>query len=158
MDTEDGGDRIADDEIVYRRVLARSDYCIPDSDRPIQWIAYKPSERDSSGISVWRAKYVQPDQAIRTAKSGRSYYLIALKVRDLRQLGAKVVASPEEGGFGHATITSLSWNRYRGSQKKDVMELASRIAFEASGVVLGPFHVPDAESNDTGTGGTANGH
>jgi len=72
MDTEEGGDWITDDEIVYRRVLARSDYCVPNSDRPIQWIAYKPSKRDSSGISVWRAKHVQPDQAIRTAKPGNT--------------------------------------------------------------------------------------
>ena len=158
MDTLDAGDRIADDEIVYRRVPALLAFYNPDSDRPVLWISFQPNRNDLSGISVWRAKSVQPDEAVQTARRGKSYYLIALKVSDLRRLGAEVVASPEEEGVGHATITSLSWNRYRGSQKKDVMELASRIAFEASGVVLGPFHVPDAESNDTGTGEQADGH
>ena len=158
MDTEDGGDRIADDEIVYRRVPANVDFYDPVSDRPVQWITFQPNRNDLSGISVWRAKSVQPDEAVQTARRGKSYYLIALKVSDLRRLGAEVVASPEKEGFGHATITSLSWTRYRGDQKNDVKELAMRIAIEASKNVLGPFHVPNAESNDTGTGEQADGH
>jgi hypothetical protein len=158
MDTEDGGEKIADDEIVYRRVPAKLEYYVPANDRPVQWITFQPNRNDLSGISVWRAKHVRPDEAVQTARPGRSYYLIALNVSDLRRLGAEVVASPGEGGPGHASITSLSWSRYRGPQKKDVMELASRIAFEACQVVLGPFHVPDAEPRDTDTDATPGGH
>ncbi len=77
-------------------------------------------------------------------------------MRDLRQLGAEVVSTPGEGDPGHATITSLSWNRYR-DEKNDVKELAMSIAIEASKIVLGPFRVPDAEPSESGTGGAVDG-
>ena len=148
MHGDEGSERIADDEIVYRRVPANVDFYVPASDRPVQWITFKPNPNDLFGISVWRAKFVSVEEAVNAGgHGGKEYYLIRLKVADLRRLGAELVATPEEGGHGHAAITTLSRDRYQGPDKNLVRELADRIARELCHSVLGPFRVPAPEQN-----------
>ena len=136
----EGTEPIAHDEILYRRLPANIDYYDSDSDLPVQWIAFKPNQRDSSGISVWRAKYLTPEDVARmNTRPGKSYYLVAVTAAELRRLGATVVPTPSEGDVGHASVSSLSWERYRGPQKHEVMELAKRIADDGKYEVIGPF-------------------
>jgi len=152
MSAADGSEPIADDEFVYRRVPASVGFYNPISDRPVQWITFKPNERDVSGISVWRSKHVSPEDAARThARPGKAYYVIRLKTRDLRRLGAEIAATPDEGGTGHASITNLSWSRYEGPEKNRVRELAQRIATLAGQEqVLGPFDVLNPQATECG--------
>lgn len=141
MQEGDGSERIADNEIIYRRLPSNAEYYDPACNPPIQWIAFKPNEHDSTGISVWRAKSLsRAEAATLNARRGKSYYLVAIKVAELRRLGAEIESTPVEGGAGHASIVSLSWRRYQ-SEKNAVMELAQRLARDAHYEVHGPFHV-----------------
>lgn len=149
MDAIEGNESIANDEFIFRRVPARVDFYDPTSDRPVQWITFKPNPRDSSGISVWRGKHLSPEEAVRAhARPGKAYYLIRLTVRDLRHLGAEIAATPDEGGTGHASIANLSWSRYQGPERLSVLELAKRLATQAcQSQALGPFQTPYPKTN-----------
>jgi len=142
MNSSLGKDAIADHEIVLRRLPGNANYYDPTSEPPVKWVAFKPNKLDSSGISVWRSKYITPDEILRShCWPGRTYYFVELRVADLRALGLDVIPTPEEGGPAHGSIPQLSAVRYKES-RMEVMELASRVACEICQSINGPFVAP----------------
>lgn len=136
---DDAYEQVADDEIVYRTVSDRSGWYDPDSDSPIAWETFRPNKRDLDGLSVWRAKYKSPEQAaLQHARQDRRYYVVAMRVGDLRRIGVEVAATSAADEPGHASLTTLSTATYR-EEKNRIRGLAQRIATELVDTVHGPF-------------------
>src|SRR5262245_62167982 len=102
---------VGDQEFILRRVH-KSHYRdgLP---TPIQRVAFRPNENDTTGLSVYRARFVSlySDvlQAVREEKRGQ-YYISRLSVRALRRLSMTVVPDPNpEDIRGHCIIPELSW-------------------------------------------------
>src|SRR5690242_17880544 len=77
--------------------------------------AFRPSQGDTTGLSVFRARFVQPADTLANLDptKARDYYVARPAVSALRALGLTVVPEPEPGGPpGHAIIPELSWQRY----------------------------------------------
>jgi hypothetical protein len=141
MASQGGSEPIADHEILFRRVSRNSGWYDPQSDRPVAWEAFRPREDDVNGLSVWRAKYRTPEEVAAAGARPRSvYYVLVLRAGTLRGAGVTVVASPEVGAPGHASLTNLSTDYYRGEEDKNrITHLADHIARELIESVEGPF-------------------
>jgi hypothetical protein len=126
-------------EFVYRRIhctFYKSGLPIP-----IQAAAFRPNQHDTSGISVFRACFVQPADTLANVSPPKrdEYYVVRLAVRDLNRLGLTVVPEPDpDGPPGHAVIPELSWSVYqadRGRMRQVQLELAT---VASAAIVHGP--------------------
>ncbi len=137
MPESDGTDPIAEDEILYRNIPARSGWYDPSNAPPLKDEAFTPKRHDPTGISLWRQKYKNTcEDAAVEMPQGKSYYVAVLRAGDLIANGIEVVPSPGEGGSGHASIPVLN---YADRKTARVMELARLIASELCSSVEGPF-------------------
>jgi len=141
---DNGIDRIADDELLYRRIPASTGWYDPHT-RKVNYQAFAPhKERDQTGLSVSRAKYrgSPKDEAMR-GRPGKQYYVAILRVGDLRKNGINVVARPETpDGYdpAHAELPDLNAR----NRKSDRTIEAQRLLSEKLCLrVEGPFTVPE---------------
>jgi hypothetical protein len=124
----DENDPIDDNEFVYRRIHPQFfDAALA---MPVQRDAFRPTQNDSTGLSVLRAHFARPAHALPKPEAGKAtnYYVARLAVRDVRDLGLTVVPEPVPAGPpGHAVIPELSWAAYQANKlhwKALLLELA----------------------------------
>ena len=116
------------DEFVYRRIH-RSFYD-PALSVPIQYAAFRPNQNDTAGLSVFRARFVTPDETLSNVPEAKrnDYVVVRIGVRDLIRLGLSVVPDPDPSGpAGHAIIPELRWDAYN-ADKRRLKEILSELA------------------------------
>jgi hypothetical protein len=124
----DENDPVDDSEFVYRRI--HPNFFDPALPMPVQRDAFRPTENDTTGLSVFRASFARPADALANLDSAKAkaYRVARLAVRDLRNLGLTVRPEPVPGGpTGHATIPELNWSGYQDRRlhwKSILVELA----------------------------------
>ena len=115
-------------ESVYRRIPRV--YFQPGLPVAFRIIAFRPSSNDTTGLSVFRAGFLNPVDTLANLEPSkrREYFVVRLAVRDLLRLGLTVVPEPDpDGPPGHAVIPELSWQAYQADKQrlKDIqLELA----------------------------------
>ena len=116
---------------MYRRI--HRNFFDPALSLPIQLAAFRPNQNDKTGLSIFRARFVQPVEVLVNLQSRRNDYLIArLAVRDLIRLGLTVIPEPNPSGPpGHAVIPELNWDAYN-ADKKRLKEVQHELALLAS--------------------------
>jgi len=89
------------DEYVYRRVLKRWYYPVsPHSDDRVDRQAFRPTNRDLDGISVYRAMFTDPEKVARDNEGQLGRYCVArLSVKVISELGLSE-ANPMHGLLG----------------------------------------------------------
>jgi hypothetical protein len=105
-------------EFVYRRIHSR--FYDPSLAVPVLLEAFRPNRKDSTGISVFRARFAQPEDCLPRDPAKRSGYALArLAVSDLRNLGLGVRPEPiPDGPPGHAVIPELCWGSYESDRAR----------------------------------------
>lgn len=127
-------DDVADSEELYRRIPVSQNWYDPALKAPPSPRAFRPHpKRDTTGLSVFRAKYVSPEQLCQNMRDDQ-YYVAVLRTGDLREHGLKVVAVPVEDMPGHAEIPDL-----KSDTRKATEELQLLLAHKLCRAVLGPF-------------------
>ena len=131
----DGTEPITDDEILYRRSNTSEKHFNPESGEPISPKAFKPHrDRDKTGLSVFRAKYVNPYKLCDDG-SGRRFWVISLCAGDLRRHGIEVIPRPsKQAGPGHAELPGL-----HSDNRKKTEELQLIIAEKLCLRIEGPY-------------------
>jgi len=112
-------DPVDDAEFVYRRI--HRTFFDKNAPIPVQFPAFRPNVNDSTGLSVFRALFVQPAQTVANIDPAKANeYLVArLLVQDLLRLGLTVAPEPAgDEAPGHAVIPQLSWDAYRADKQK----------------------------------------
>lgn len=104
----DGSEPIADDEILYRRIPASSGFYDPDVDSSPSPLAFRPTQLDTTGLSLSRAKYKTLEQAGQ-GREGKQYYVAVLRAGELRRLGMEIVPRPLDDDLGHCEIADLTF-------------------------------------------------
>ncbi len=135
MSTADEADPIDDDEVLYRRVPVSMDWI---DQHGVSAEAFAPRKDDSSGLSVYRARFLRLEDAARGA-SKKGYYVIELRAGDLKNAGIGVVPAPVDDTRGHAEIPVL---RYQNPESNASMELRQLLADKLVVQVHGPFLPP----------------
>jgi hypothetical protein len=135
----DQHDPVADDEFVYRRIH-RSFYDAAISP-PIRSEAFRPNNNDDTGLSVFRAWFVQPHETLTNIEAAKrnDYYVARLAVSDLKRLGLTTVPEPDPSGPpGHAVIPELSWQAYHASKKSLKVVQFELAKLASASIVLAP--------------------
>jgi hypothetical protein len=136
---EDELQPLEDSEFVYRRIP--QSFYDPGLPVPIPALAFRPNQNDTTGISIFRARFVEPAATLIGVDADKrdTYYIARLLVQDLRKLGLTVVPEPDpDGPRGHSVIPELSWKAYQ-ANKRDLREIQLKLGKLASeGIVLRP--------------------
>jgi hypothetical protein len=102
---------------------------------PIHPAAFRPNSNDTTGLSVFRAAFVQPADTIEAGKRN-NYYVVQIAVQDLHRLGLTVVPEPDPNGpLGHAIIPELSWQAYQ-ADKQRMKQIQFELAKPASAALV----------------------
>jgi hypothetical protein len=145
-------DRVADEEILYRRVPMSTGWYDPNRQPPLEPEAFRPTREDTTGISVVRAKYASLQEAAR-GRPGKSYHVALLRAGDLRAAGMEVMPKSVEGRPGHAEITSLTYGNRRSDQALEWQSsLAGELCLAVEGPFLSPLHTDSANTQNGAPG------
>lgn len=134
-----GTEPIDDDELIFRRIPVSKPWYANGQLSPE---AFDPRPDETTGISVYRAKYKTIEDAAK-GKGKKGYFVAIFRTRDLRQRGIEVVPRPihpedprhPEYDPGHAEFPDLT-AQSRGSSEAEETKLAlTTLAIE----VKGPF-------------------
>lgn len=105
---------LADDEIVYR--LIHRDFGGAAEESPVGRQAFKPTARDTDGLSVFRAAIISPRQvlaAIPDTDKREKYSVAALPVAAFTALGLTVIPTPHLSVVpGHASVPEMNGPAY----------------------------------------------
>ncbi|NQV25669.1 MAG: hypothetical protein HQ518_15025 [Rhodopirellula sp.] len=127
---------IEDDEILYRRIPVSREWYVNGELHPE---AFGPRKDEHSGISVYRKRFKSLED-VAQGKSRKGYFVVSLRVSDLKTCGITVEPRPEvEDGWddAHAELPGLN----AANRKTDEAEELQAILAEL-GVILpveGPF-------------------
>src|SRR3954465_15675137 len=99
---------VDDDEYVLR--LIHPVYYKASLPLPIQPEAFRPTARDTTGLSVFRLRFATPQDALLVVVEAKRplYYVSRLSVRDLLRLGLRVTPDPIAVAPGHALMPELN--------------------------------------------------
>jgi hypothetical protein len=130
---------VAAEEYVYRRV--HSAFHASHLSVSIQFPAFRPNQEDTTGISLFRAKFLYPAETLTSVSPNKQadYYVARLAVRDLLALGLSVSPEPEPAGpAGHCVIPELCWSTYEADKKRLKPILLALAALASNDLVLRP--------------------
>jgi hypothetical protein len=132
MPPADGSEPIDDSELLYRRVPVSQGLIDSQGVSPA---AFRPHRNDTTGLSVYRAKYKSIAEAAR-GQSASGYFVLAFTAGNARALGIDIAPNPLPGDPGHAEIPSLTYD----VRKTDVaLEHQHILARKVPLTVHGPF-------------------
>lgn len=130
---DDGSEPITDEDVLYRRVPASTGWYSPESGlRPEAFAPHKTN--DTTGLSLSRAKYKSAEEAAR-GQPGKSYYVVVLRVADLRRNGIAAEPKPLTSDPSHAELPGLN----SGNRKQVLTLERQRILVTLALRVEGPF-------------------
>lgn len=137
----DGSEPVEDDEILYRRVL---EFHYSPSNNHLSPHAFRPTERDKTGLSVYRAKYKSIEEASR-GREGKAYFVAVLRAGDLRKAGIEVVPRPTVDDPGHSELPSLTYDNRRSDAAEERQVMLSQ---KLRCGIRGPFRDGRPTSSD----------
>ncbi|MGH7135893.1 MAG: hypothetical protein ACREHD_09145 [Pirellulales bacterium] len=123
---------ISDDETLYRRVPVSQNWIRGGKILPE---AFQPRRDDTTGLSVFRAKFRKLEDVAKGA-SKYGYYVLEMRAGDLRTADIEIVPKVDEQVPGHAEIPSLAFQ-----QPETDLSLAhrQRLADDLVTGIHGPF-------------------
>ncbi len=126
---------VTEEEAILRRIHKR--YYNPQEIIAVQPEAFRPTERDEDGLSVFRERFVSAAEVITAIaeEKRRLYYVARLAVRDLRGLNLTVLPAVQTGLPGHAIIPELNWTSYQKNRLR-VKEWQTKLAELASQAIV----------------------
>ena len=129
----DGTEPIDDDELLYRRVpIVHFNQSNDPKPTPE---AFRPHANDTTGLSIYRAKYKGVEQVAQSPREQR-YYVAVFRAGDLRACGIAVEPRPKPDDPGHAELPGLT---YEHRKDDSVLEWKVFLAQKLCLRVEGPF-------------------
>jgi hypothetical protein len=104
---------VEEGEYVYRRV--HHSFYHENLTIAIQPTAFRPNQNDTTGLSVFRSRFVPAQDTLTNVPTGKrgDYVVVRIAVRELTRLGLSVKPEPDLAGPpGHAVIPELGWDAY----------------------------------------------
>lgn len=128
----DGSEPVENSEILYRRIPK-----IWYDDKEIDSEAFLPHrENDTSGISLFRAKYHTIEFAALSPRPNRIYYVASVQAQNLQNIGLTIIPDPLPEKIGHCLIPELCSSK---RSDNDVRTFAHMLATKLVDRVDGPF-------------------
>lgn len=145
-------DPISPDEYLLRRVPfdENNKPIDPELAQPVSRLAFRPSSKDVDGISLFREKFVTPEQIAnlhRENSKGKECYVVRVKAKDLfdPSVGVKVIPNKIDALPGHALIPEINIGyKLNKEAKRSCVDLQIAIASKLKLVDI--VHWPEANS------------
>lgn len=134
MSESELGVPIDDDELLLRRIPASQNWVSADK-ASVDPLAFRPSERDVSGLSFGRAKYNTPVQEAAKGGHGKQFYVAVRSVDRMRGAGMQVVGKPLTDDLGHAEVADLTFTNRRSDRVRELVQRLRACVVE----IQGPF-------------------
>jgi hypothetical protein len=132
----DENEPVEESEFIYRRIhVTYYDAALSVSVQPE---AFRPTRSDLTGISVFRARFATPVDALTNVDPAKvqNYFVARLLVGDLHRLNLTVRSDPiASGPAGHAVIPELRWQAYQ-SDKQRLKQIQFELAKLASADIV----------------------
>jgi hypothetical protein len=125
MPALDGTEPIADDELLFRRIPVSQNWYDPAVDSKPSPEAFRPTQVDTTGLSLSRDKYKRIEEVGR-AVQGRRFYVAVLRAADLRAEGIPVEPHPIPDDPGHCEIPGLTYGNRKVDQSLEWKTLLAR--------------------------------
>jgi hypothetical protein len=131
----DGTEPVAEDEILYRRVPVSMGWC---SETDVSPNAFDPRDDETTGISIYRAKYKSIEAAAK-GRSKRGYFIVVFRASDLLRAGIRIEPRPLLDDIGHAELPQLtSQTRDSDEAKSFMVKLATMLWARIEGPFVSP--------------------
>ena len=102
-------DAVQDDELVLRRVLNQTDIIDLSLPNPVQRIAFRPTNQDDTGISLFRSLFATPSEIADRGTNPKGYYIVELPVNELMAIGLEIIPDPrDDQPKGHSLVPQLN--------------------------------------------------
>jgi hypothetical protein len=127
---------IDDDEILFRRIPVSMGWY---ANGLLSSEAFAPRRDEHSGISVYRKRFRSLEE-VAQGKSKLGYYVVSLRVADLRKAGIEVVPQPvvpEGWDDAHAELPGLNTNNRRTNSAEALQSRLAELGLRLP--VEGPF-------------------
>jgi hypothetical protein len=130
--------QLSADEFILRRI--HKSHSAPLGPQIILPAAFRPSQEDITGLSVFREHLVTAAEVAAAGRKPGEYYVARLSVRTLRDLGFTVIDDDQPNGLrGHALIPELGLEAYQ--RNKSTLKCAmAELARQGSQAIV---HHPD---------------
>ena len=128
----DQTDPVSRGEWILRRVpyIEINGWIDPQKHPPISNTAFKPTNDDHDGLSLFRELFITPQQIAdrhRELKQ-KECYVIRIKASILLDIGITLSPNPIDDLPGHALIPELNTERYKSSDKALCLEIQTKIS------------------------------
>ena len=131
MPASEGTESVADDEFLYRRIPVSMSWYSGENLSPE---AFAPRKDETTGISLYRAKYKSIDEAAR-GLGKKGYYVAVLRAGDLRERGIEAEPRPGPGDPGHVELPQLTSENRLAPESQERQVLLTELSLR----VEGPF-------------------
>lgn len=130
-------------EYILRRILNDQQYIITDREISVTPHAFRPTDKDVNGISVFRKLFISANEVARLGTNEKGYYVSELLTEELMQSNMSVIPDPLDPDSpdyipGHSAIPELSRSAYK-ADKKTVKALMLQLATIASNAIVHPL-------------------
>lgn len=103
-------DQIVPDELLLRRIPNSPDYINPALEQPVSRLAFRPTNADSDGLSVFRALFSTPENVSESGRNPNEVWVATIAARAIIELKLSVIPSPTpEGPRGHSLIPEICY-------------------------------------------------
>lgn len=129
-------DPVNDEENVLRRVL--KEFYKPELPMPVMGEAFRPTKKDTKGLSLFRSGFIDPRTIAETGKNIKGYCVAELNVRAIREKEMTVEPDALDRNDpdylpGHVAIPQINSIGYANADtKKRMKELSVELARIAS--------------------------
>lgn len=128
-------DPISDDELLLRRIPASQNW-VSDDRKSVDPLAFRPTERDTSGLSIGRAKYETPAEEAAKGAQNKQFFVAVLSVSRIRDAGIQVVPKSLPSDPGHSEIPELTFANRRSDRARELVQRLCACVLE----IHGPFN------------------
>jgi hypothetical protein len=102
-------DKVGSEEYVFRRILNRDQEIDFSLSRPVQGLAFNPTNSDIDGLSLFRELFATAGKVAREGRNPLGYFVARIPVSEIIHLGLSVRPDPREGFLpGHSLIPELT--------------------------------------------------
>lgn len=135
MGESEADDPISDDELLLRRIPASQNWVSRDR-QSVDPLAFRPTERDTNGLSFGRAKFeTTADEAAKGAQ-GKQFFVAVLSASRIRDAGVQIVPKPLPDDPGHTEIPELTFANRRSDRARELVQHLRGCVLE----IQGPFN------------------
>ena len=123
-------------EFVLRTIPNLPNFIRPDLPQPVTRVAFGPNKNDTDGLSVFREKFISPEDLARVSRQKGNCYVVRLRASDVFALGLTIKPDRSDAIHGHCLIREITYAERKVEAVKTAVLRLAQLA--GSGIAFRP--------------------